>query len=219
MVEMIFGLCGRRVAITMLATTVAFSSVGIWGGAMAAAAEKPAFSFRGVEYFHRWSENDQHEFTPAGQEDLEKWTDMITINGYPDVRDGDGLAARANGVLENYKNHHARVLKTTSVPRTADRPAEHLVAVVFGRPKFIEVAFTRFKLADGAGCSVVYSHRMYGEKIGDQMSTWLSANGPAIEKALMEWSSAPSAVSLGREIRRTKANSGRFAVVQRHRSR
>ena len=27
------------------------------------------------------------------------------------------------------------------------------------------------------GCSIVYSHRIYGEKIGDQMSAWLSENG------------------------------------------
>ncbi|CAN5306539.1 hypothetical protein BH20VER2_BH20VER2_19640 [soil metagenome] len=38
------------------------------------------------------------------------------------------------------------VLKTDSVPRTADRPAEHLIAVVFGGPSFLEVALARFKL-------------------------------------------------------------------------
>jgi len=97
---------------------------------------------------------------------------------------------------KNYKSHQARVLKTSSVPRTADRPAEHLIAVVFGRPNFIEVAFARFKLVDGKGCSFVYSHRIYGEKIGDQASAWLSANGAEIEKALMEWTSMPSPPSL-----------------------
>jgi hypothetical protein len=153
---------------------------------------KRAFVFGDVAYFHRWSQNDQHEFTPAKQEDLKRWSDMITVNGYPDVVDGEKLAATANAVLENYKNHQAKVLKTRSVPRTADRPAEHLIAVVFTRPNFIEVAFARFQLADGKGCSVVYSHRIYGEKIGDQMSAWLSANGQEIETALMEWSSIPS---------------------------
>lgn len=51
---------------------------------------------------------------------------MITVNGYPDARDGDALG-RANAV-ENYKSHGARVLKTSSVPRTANRPAEHFIA-------------------------------------------------------------------------------------------
>jgi hypothetical protein len=96
------------------------------------------------------------------------------------------------------------VLKTDSVPRTANREAEHLVAVVFARPEFIEVAFTRLKMVDGTGCSIVYSHRIYGEKIGDQMSAWLKANGPAVEKALMELSSFPSPVAFGKEAGRTR---------------
>jgi len=112
---------------------------------------KPAFVFQDVPYFHRWSQNEQHEFTPVKQEDLEKWSDMITLNGYPDAHDGDALATKANAVLENYKSHQATVLKTNSVPRTAEQPAEHLIAVLFTRPKFIEVAFARFRLADGQG--------------------------------------------------------------------
>jgi hypothetical protein len=157
---------------------------------------KQAFVFRDVGYFHRWSKNDQHEFTPKEQEDLNKWSDMITINAYPQIDDGERLAATANAVLENYKSHQGEILKTRSVPRTADRPAEHLIVVRFIRPDFIEIAFARFKLVDGEGCSVVYSHRVYGEKIKDQVSAWLDENGDEVEKALMEWSSLPSPSSL-----------------------
>lgn len=163
-----------------------------------AAAAKPAFAFEGVGYLHRWSMNNQHEFTPEGQEDLEKWSDMITVNVYPDAHDGDALAAKANAVLENYKSHNGRVLRTNSIPRTPDRPAEHFIAVVFGRPNFIEVAFARFKLVDGTGCSIVYSHRIYGEKVGDQMSAWLDHHGSKIERTLMEWNNMPSPASLGK---------------------
>jgi hypothetical protein len=156
---------------------------------------KPAFVFRGVGYFHRWSKNDQHEFTPEKQEKLDRWSDMMTVNAYPDVHDGERLAETANSVLDNYKRHQAKVLKTDSIPRKADRPAEHLIAVVFG-----------------TGCLFVYSHRIYGEKMGDEMSAWLSANGSDVEKALMEWSSMPSptksrwlqnSVSRSLETRRT----------------
>jgi hypothetical protein len=171
---------------------IVLSTLLLATGAIAAPSAKPAFSFQGIDYFHRWSKADQHEFTPAGQEDLKKWTDMITLNAYSDARDGDALAAKANAVLENYTRNKARVLKTNSVPRTANKEAEHLIAVVFGRPEFIEVAFARLKMIDGQGCSIVYSHRIYGEKIGDQMSAWLSANGMKVEKALMEWSAIPS---------------------------
>jgi hypothetical protein len=189
----------------VLSLTVAWSFGHVRESCATEPSTKPAFVFREVEYFHRWSKDEQHEFTPAKQEDLEKWSDMITVNGYPDVDDGEGLAERANAVLENYKSHQARVLKTSSVPRTPDRPAEHLIAVVFGRPNFIEVAFARFKLMDGKGCSFVYSYRIYGEKIGDKMSVWLSANGPEIEKALMEWKSMPSPKSIRQDLLRTRS--------------
>jgi hypothetical protein len=170
----------------------------IWGAGQAGESlatdpsSKPAFVFQGVAYFHRWSHNEQHEFTPEKQEDLDKWSDMLTINGYPDVDDGEGLAATAKAVLENYKSHQARVLKTRSVSRAGDRPAEHFIVVIFTRPNFSEAAFARLKLVEGKGCSFVYSHRIYGEEIADEMSAWLSANGLEVEKTLLEWSSMPS---------------------------
>jgi hypothetical protein len=170
--------------------------------ARGASTTEPAFTFGGASYFHRWSENDQHEFTPTGQDDLKKWTDMITINVYPSAHDGDALAVKANAVLENYKSHGAHVLRTDSVPRTPDRPAEHFIAVVFGRPDFLEAAFARFKLVEGVGCSIVYSHRVYGEKVGDQMSKWLNDKGPKIEKMLMDWNNSPSPAAL-RQLPRT----------------
>ena len=161
---------------------------------------KAAFVFGGAGYFHGWSENDQHEFTPAGQDNLEKWADMITINVYPSARDGDALAVKANAVLENYKSHGGRVLRTHSVPRTSDRPAEHFIA--FGRPNFLEAAFACFKLVDGVGRSIVYSHRIYGEKVGAQMSKWLNDKDPIMEKAPMDWNNSPSPASL-RQLPRT----------------
>ena len=151
----------------------------------------PAFTFKDVEYFHRWTKDDQHEFTPRDQEDLSKWSDMLTLHRYPIFVDGDGLATAANAVLENYKIHRAMVLKTDSVPRTADKPAEHLIVVLFPRPEFIEAVFARFRLVDGVATATIYSHRVYGTRIGDQMSEWLKTNGPAVEEALMSWTAFP----------------------------
>jgi hypothetical protein len=49
---------------------------------------------------------------------------MLTVNVCPGAHDGDALTARANAVLENYKTHDGMVVRTNSVPRTLDRPAE-----------------------------------------------------------------------------------------------
>src|SRR4051794_6233767 len=87
---------------------------------MAADSSTPAFSFRQIEYFHRWSQGTQHEFTPAKQEDLEHWSDMITINAYPGVDEGEKMAGTANAVLGNYKRAKGKILKTNSVPASAE---------------------------------------------------------------------------------------------------
>jgi len=152
---------------------------------------KAAFSFADVEYFHRFTQDDQHEYTPAGQEDLNAWKDMVTINYNRKVKDGDALAAYANATLGNYKAANGVVVKTDSVPRTKDKEAEHLVVVVFGRPDFIEVAFARFRMHNGVGTAVVYSHRMYGKNIESPMSAWAEKNGPRTERVLMKWDAMP----------------------------
>lgn len=151
----------------------------------------PDFLFAATNYFHRYTINDQHEYTPAGQTDLNAWADMVTINLYRKAKDGDALAAAANAVLENYKAHQGTVVKTSSVPRTKDRPAEHLIVVAFRQPTFTEVAFARFRMHDGTGSAVIYSHRIYGQKAWNEMNAWLVKNGPNTEKSLMTWDAMP----------------------------
>lgn len=144
-------------------------------------------NFNLTDYVHRWSQNGLHEFTPPGQEDLSKWTDMLSVNFYQQVTDGEGLALIANQVLENYKTQKGIVLRTLSVPRTSENPAEHLIVVVFGRPTFLEAVHARFKMVNGKGISIISSHRVYGKEAGPEMSAWLKEHGPAIEKVLMAW--------------------------------
>lgn len=151
----------------------------------------PSFAFAERDYFARWSKNDQHEYTPAGQENLDAWSDMVTICYYQKARDGEALATVANSVLANYQGTHAKILRTDSVPRTKDKPAEHLIVSVFGQSEFLEVAFARLLLHDGLGTGVIYSHRIHGKKVGNEMSAWLSQNGPNTEKALMKWNGFP----------------------------
>jgi hypothetical protein len=154
-------------------------------------AESASITFRNVKYLHRWSKDDQHEFTPGGQEDLSRWFEMITIHRYRSVADGDGLVATANAVLGTYKANRAIVVRTDSVPRTPEKPAEYLIVVLFPQPEFIEAVFARFKIVGGIGTSVIFCHREHGEKSGDLMSDWLRTNGPVIEKELMSWEGIP----------------------------
>jgi len=154
-----------------------------------------SLSFGGTTYVHRWSQNGQNEFTPPNDADLARWRDMVTINVHDNVRDGDDLAALANGVLGNYRKF-GKIVRTDSKPRTAQHPAEHLVVAVLGDAGFLEAAFARFVLVDGGAQVIVYSHRIYDSKAGDAMSQWLAANGPSIEQTLMGWDKAPSIAAL-----------------------
>jgi hypothetical protein len=167
----------------------------ILGGAstLKPADDREALKFQNVDYFHRWSGGTQHEFTPAKQEDLDHWTDMITINTYPAVNDGEKLAEAANAVLGNYQRA-GKVLRTNSVPASEKHPAQHFIAVVFARPDFSEAALSRLLLVDGKGCSFVYSHRVYGSNAADEIAAWLKANGEKTEKALMDWAVSPSSL-------------------------
>lgn len=146
---------------------------------------KPAFAFQGRSYYHRFTKDDSSEFTPKGQEDLQRWTDLVTVVQYSKVPDGEGLAKAANAVLDAYRDAGAAVVRTDSRPRTKDRPAEHLIVVLFSRDGFMEAAFARFVLTGKTGRSVVYSHRVYGKEPGDSMAAWLQASGEKTEKALM----------------------------------
>ncbi|MFL6519986.1 MAG: hypothetical protein ACJ8NS_07180 [Chthoniobacterales bacterium] len=157
--------------------------------------DRSAFAFQKVDYFHRWSQRTQHEFTPAKQEDLDHWTDMITINVYPGVDDAEKLAGTADAVLGNYRGHQGQVLKTSSVPAKDQRPAEHFIAVRFNQPDFVEVAFARFKLVEGKGHSFVYSHRVYGDQAIEQMNAWITANGEKTQSALLDWNLPADATS------------------------
>jgi hypothetical protein len=187
-----------RFQVAFACFTVLFTQSVAGGASSQAAGEQQkvsVFSFSGRQYFHRYTTADQHEYTPVGQEDLKARTDMVTILFYRTTKDENALFATANKVLENYKANRAVVVKRDSFPRAPEKPNEHLIVVVFGRPGFIEAAFTRFRIHGGIGNAVVYSHRIYGARVGNEMSAWLEKNGPAVEAELMKWDSIPATLS------------------------
>lgn len=153
--------------------------------------ETVAFEFNGKSYVKRFEKGGLSEYTPKGQPDLETFSDMVTINRYGDVKDGEGLAKMANAVLDNYTSHEGKVIRTNSIPRTDKRPAEHFIAVRFTRPQFLETAFARFVLKNNKGMSIVYSHRENGSGASTAMGEWLIKNGETVEKKLMAWKPLP----------------------------
>jgi len=148
------------------------------------------FNFNGKEYFHRWSKDNQNEFTPEDQADLDKWHDMVTINVLPAVQTGEQLSEFANKVLGKYAQF-GKIIRTNSKPKTEKKMAEHLAVAILGDPKFVETVFARFVVVDEHGLGIIFSHRVYGEKVGAEASKYLREHGEEIETFLMAWDKMP----------------------------
>jgi hypothetical protein len=155
------------------------------------AEDGPAFAFAGTDYFLRFTMEVSREYTPKGQDDLEKWTEMVTVVESRTASDGEGLANAAKLVTAKYREGKGKIIRSFLVPETKDRPAEHFAAVLFSESNSSEVAFARFKLHEGIGASVVYSHRFYGKEAVRDAAAWLKQNGQSTEKTLLEWNSFP----------------------------
>jgi hypothetical protein len=148
-----------------------------------------------VDYLHRWSKAGQNEFTPKGQEDLDHWTDMVTIDVHEAVLNGDQLKTLADQVLESY-GASGKVLGADQKPATKDAPAEYFAAAVLGPADAPEATFARFLLREGRGVVVIYAHRVSGPKAETEMGTWLKNHGSEMDKTLRGWEAIPSLARL-----------------------
>ena len=161
------------------------------------ASSAESITFRGVDYEHRWSKAGQNEFTPRGQEDLSSWRDMITLNLYEGIADGESLAGMANVVLGRYQLA-GKIIYADSRPATPDSPAEHLIVALLGDPAYMEAVFARFMLIDGAGVAIFYCRREYGASasVAQAIGQWLQDDGQKVENALMALDEFPTPAAL-----------------------
>ena len=167
-------------------------------GAKAPKPKPAAVTFNGTEFHLRWSKAGQFEFTPSGQEDLSRWTEMLTIWRYDAIRDGEALAAQANRTLGAYQSARGKILRTNSLPRTAQKPAEHFIAALLGGGQALEFAAARLLLADGRGVGLVYSRRSYGKPAKPDLGPWVAQNGASLEQRLMAFDPGPALAALPR---------------------
>lgn len=160
---------------------------------------KPAtLAFQGTTFHLRWAKDGQFEFTPAGQEDLQTWSEMVTVWRYPGIKDGEGLARQANATLGAYKGAQGRILRTNSTPRTPSKPAEHFVAAFLGNASLVEFTAARFVMVDGQGAAVIYSRRAYGKPAKPDLGPWVSRHGADVERRLMAFDPRPVLAALPR---------------------
>ncbi|WP_198945794.1 hypothetical protein [Acetobacter sp. DsW_063] len=156
--------------------------------AKGAGAVTDRLTFRGSDYLFRWEGGNQQEFTPQGQEDLQKWLEMMTIVRYPDAHSADRMAEIANNTVALYQKN-GKILKVDAVQAKAEKPAIYFAEAALSDVNVLEIAFARLQLVESGGMGAIYSHRFYGVSPGvnHEASAWMDKNGAAIERALMEW--------------------------------
>lgn len=159
------------------------------------ASASTTLQFEGSSYRYRWSQDGLYEFTPAGQEDLDHWQDMLSVAIKREVQQPEQLAALANALLASYQAH-GKILATDSRPMTADTPAEHLIVAAMSIEDVVEVVFARLVLVDGTGEVVVYSKRMYGKDNASEVANWINTQASTKALALTKWQHVPSASEL-----------------------
>jgi hypothetical protein len=144
-------------------------------------------TFRGTEYLLRSSQGNVSDFTPAGQEDLSAFTDMLELNSYPSAHDQEALATITSRVQAIAQGAKATILRTISVPASGQQPGEHFFAAVLPTPHGVDFDAARFVLVDKQAVGVFYTHRSYGESAAGTTSAWVTKNAADVEQQLLQF--------------------------------
>ena len=150
-----------------------------------AAPPTPTVTFRGTTYSLSLTNGNRYDFMPAEQK--ESSFDALTLLLLARIKDGEALADLANRTLTKLQGVKATILRTNSVPASAQKPAEHFMAVVIPGPDALQFAASRYVLVVGEGVEVIYMHTIHGKAVGDPMSKWMKENGPDVEQQLMQF--------------------------------
>lgn len=143
-----------------------------------------AVIFEGIKYHLRTHQDGKYVFTPSGQENLERWTDRITLTYDAKVTDGKSLAEKAIAWWQTNRSAAAHVLDINYVPRLDQMPARkdalYITRTILARPEndYDEFAFTTIRIVEGVGATARYSHREYrtGASSMERNTAWVRTN-------------------------------------------
>ena len=153
----------------------------------AASVENIGFSEKQFEF--RDSKNGTHSFTPAGQEDLSTWQEMISFIYADYVKVTSDLQALANNLLESYSSK-GKVMKAVAGPDTSN-PEWFIIASVISGSDAAEAIMTKVSIENSVGVVMVYSRRFYGNDKGSELVSWFQANGRRLEANLISFQNTP----------------------------
>jgi hypothetical protein len=175
-------------AFALAATAAALAAVATPHGLTGLAAVTPDLqaptakvTFRGTEYLLRPRDGKQYDFTPAGQEDLSTFSDMLSLNLYSAAHDQEALdtiTSRVRGIAQG--------AKATILP-SGQQPGDHFFAAVLPTPHGVDFDAIHFILVDKQAYGVFYTHRSYGESAAGKTNEWVTKNAADVEQQLLRF--------------------------------
>lgn len=152
----------------------------------ATARGKPV-TLAGVTYLPRWNSATQFEYTPTGQEDLKRWSEMITFVDVPGLTSSGRLIQYRDALRANSSKDGA-VLGEQCVP-SDEAPRECWLSTALKGDGFVETTISRITTVNGAGLVAIFAHREYGPQAADKATAWLRS--PAARKTNAAWLAWP----------------------------
>lgn len=167
---------------------------------LAAAAAPPSKVRIGeTVYEHRWSDGDFHEFTPTGQDDLDRYSEMITLPPSPAGRTAADLERYTDEKATTTRTRGGEVLSQRCEPATPTHVPDCTLLVVYAKPDHVELAVSKHMAAAGTIVPVLFAHREYGEGAGQRAQAWMAS--PAGQRMVADFIDWADAMGLGIERR------------------
>jgi hypothetical protein len=156
-----------------------------------AMAQTPSITFLSRPYhLGSFSQTDRPlwEFVPSG-ETIDNWTTLVSVVDRSDAHTLPDLDRVSEGVMANYKAHHAVILRATTSHDAAGKPFNYIVVAFDGPAKhryelnFVKIALgpkNAYVLIYGARISDPVDYRTKAKNFLDQRSSEI---GKALESA------------------------------------
>ncbi|HEY4560337.1 MAG TPA: hypothetical protein VIG54_06325 [Lysobacter sp.] len=152
-----------------------------------AVAAPPTLAVGNMTYVHRYSDGGLHEYTPEGQDDLDRFADMLTLLPTPeDLRAAD---------LESYSIHmaavHTRrggeVLSRECEAATPVHVADCTLLIRFAKAGHVELAVDKQMATKRGLVAMALAHREYGEGAAGRAVAWTQGEGQRRIADFIDW--------------------------------
>lgn len=161
----------------------------------AAPASPPSLEFAGTTWHLRWQQGGLLEYTPDGQGDLDRFSDMLSLLPAPAGLGPDDLEAYSRKMAATYENRDGRVLSRQCEPATARHVADCTLLVGFAGESHVELALVRYLALRAGLVAFSLSHREYGDGAEKRAQAWMaSSDGQRTVAGFLDW---VDAVGLG----------------------